>query len=593
MDVRAGRMTYKRVQHLRRTKRMLKIKNILPVFVALLVLGVAGTAFAQESCSVASTPVSRATATGLTEPAGDLIFLCTSGTVATTSATMTVDYGTPITNTTGWPPAKPISIPGPSLSGNFAVAAQTPSIAAVTTTGQVVITIPIQPAGAGVSSSFTLTGILLALNGTGKTSVAATVSVSPGNNVLITAGQNVATVITTVLNGINNPAITPGTGGAGAILGVGTPVVNAAAGNFGGFSVDVSEAYIDMYRSFTATGTSIPFNGCGGTTGAPPSCSTQGVQLTFTFSGIPTGLSFGTGTGGSFGACTVSMSPAGFGSGLIVSSNNTISPTTNTITVEVSGSPSPTAIDKVTLACPNVQIGSTATIPLTPGAITVTATLAPVGVAFGGTAGNTPLTSVVLGGSIPRYAALQTSALTVVNIIPATTNMLIPFAQIGNGFDTGLVFTNTTLDPYGPTAGGPKAQSGTIALYFFPANGSTPFCVTTGGAATNPVGGGTGATNCIVLSSLVGTGLASGGLVPAGSSWVVLGSQVLGAATGAPAGFSGFIFAISQFTNSHPLFFVADATFSGKFAAGGPALVLAPPSLMSRVPGTGVEGLNH
>ena len=570
---------------------MLKIKNILPVFVALLVLGVAGTAFAQESCSVASTPVSRATLTGLTEPAGDLIFLCTSGTVATTSATMTVDYGTPITNTTGWPTGKPIAIPTTSLTGNFAVAAQMPTIAAVTTTGQVIVTIPAQPAGANVSSSFTLTGILLALNGSGKTSVAATVSVSPGNNVLITAGQNVATVITSILNGINNPTITPGAGNLGAILGVGTPVGG------GGFSVDVSEAYIDMFRSFTAASPSIPFNGCGASGGpvANGPCSTQGVQLTYTFSGIPTGLTFGAGTGSSFGTCTTNQSSGGSSTGtpIIVSSNNTISATNSTITLEVSGSPSPTAIDKVTLACPNVVIGSTATIPLAPGAITVTVTLAPVGAAFGGAASNTPLVTVATGGSIPRYAALQSSALTVVNIIPATTNMLLPYVAIGNGFDTGLVFDNTTMDPYGSSGGGPKPQAGTVALYFFPANGSTPFCVTTGGTATNPVGGGSTATNCIVLSSLVGTGLASGGVVPAGSSWVALGSQILGAATGAPTAFGGFVFAITQFTNSHPLFFVADATFSGKFAAGGPGLVLPPPSLSSRVPGTGVEGLAH
>jgi hypothetical protein len=55
---------------------MLKMKKILPVFVALLFLGAASTAFAQLNCQVASTPVSRDTDIGVTEPAGDLTFTC-------------------------------------------------------------------------------------------------------------------------------------------------------------------------------------------------------------------------------------------------------------------------------------------------------------------------------------------------------------------------------------------------------------------------------------------------------------------------------------------------------------------------------------
>src|SRR5215470_2137586 len=93
----------------RRTKRMPKIKYILPVFAMVLVLGLSNAAFAQLSCNIASTPVSRATDTGLTEPAGDLIFNCTFGGVATTTATMTIDYGVPITNNTAYPAGKPVS----------------------------------------------------------------------------------------------------------------------------------------------------------------------------------------------------------------------------------------------------------------------------------------------------------------------------------------------------------------------------------------------------------------------------------------------------------------------------------------------------
>src|SRR5947208_2163847 len=96
---------YKRVHcsTLRRTKRMLRMKNILPVFVVLLFLGVASTAFAQVSCNVASTPVSRDSNTGVTEPAGDITFQCqqTGATASSAGATITVNYQSiPITNDT-------------------------------------------------------------------------------------------------------------------------------------------------------------------------------------------------------------------------------------------------------------------------------------------------------------------------------------------------------------------------------------------------------------------------------------------------------------------------------------------------------------
>src|SRR5262249_5101422 len=114
---------------------MLKIKTLLPVFAMVLVLGLSNAAFAQLSCSVASTPVSRATDTGLTEPAGDLIFNCSFGGVATSSATMTLDYGVPITNTTTWPSATTgvRVVPGTGA---------TPTISSVAnSTGQVVVSI--------------------------------------------------------------------------------------------------------------------------------------------------------------------------------------------------------------------------------------------------------------------------------------------------------------------------------------------------------------------------------------------------------------------------------------------------------------------
>ena len=79
-------------------------KTLVPVLVVALVMGFAGTAAAQVTCQVASTPVRRGTATGLTEPVGDISFQCTSGgAAATDTATLSVEFGLPITNDTTHP----------------------------------------------------------------------------------------------------------------------------------------------------------------------------------------------------------------------------------------------------------------------------------------------------------------------------------------------------------------------------------------------------------------------------------------------------------------------------------------------------------
>jgi hypothetical protein len=558
---------------------MLKIKNILPVFVVVLFLGLSSTAFAQLSCNVASTPVSRDTDTGLTEPAGDLIFNCTGGATATSAATLTLDYGTPITDSTAFPTLNagclvqtgttcsggPIRIPAGSIVG-FGGGA--PTVLSVSNaSGQVIVNIPAQAVPAAVNS-FTLSGVLLGLSGSGKTSVQANVSVSPGSNVLITAGQNVATVVTSVLPGITAP--TAAVGGVGTVLTNGTIITN-------GFSIRVNENYIDMFRNLSQ------FN---------QGATTQGVQLLFTFSGIPTGVTLSSAAGA---ACTVSITDtagaATTGGAAIVSANTTLTSTTNTLTVEISNATPAdlTKIERVNLACPVITLGTTATIPLTPGAITATVTLAPVGTAFS-TTGAVLTGATTPAGLVPRYTNNPLGPITVINIVPATTNILFPFVAVGNGFDTGFAIANTTTDPYGFAAGGARAQSGTVALFFYPTSGSG-FCVTTGGTASLTPGG----TACSVLSSTsVGTGLSSGGVVNSGASWVVLGSEVFKQITGAPSAFTGYAFGIANFTNGHATQFVADASFSGKFTAGGPALVLSPPAVVVRTPGaSGVESLGH
>lgn len=531
---------------------MLKLKNILPVFVVLMFLGVASTAFAQLSCNVASTPVSRDSSTGLTEPAGDITFSCvaTGTTNSTAGATITVSYGVPITNDTatptvgqGYAASKPIAVTGSGAAGCFAAPT---SVNVANSSGSVVIALPaLGNATIGTTCNFTLTGVLLALSGSSSTAVTATVSVSPGNNLLITAGQNTPTVVTSVLapivaSGVSvktGPGLVPTTGAVGA-----GPFAQQ-------FSIAVTENYIDMFRDITT------FNG---------GAASNGVELAFTFAGIPTGASLIN--------CSASITS---GAVTIVGGASTVTPAAPTLVVQVTGTPSLTAIDTITLACGAVATAAfsngTATLPLPAGAITATVTLAPVGTAFSSTGAvlNNPTTT----GQIPRYTGPSFGPFTVINIIPLTTHMIFPFVSVGNGFDTGVSIANTSLDPYGSKNGGATPVNGPVTVAFFPSSGS-PFCVSTGsGAATV-----NGITSCSTTTA--GAGLTSGS-VNAGGSWSFLVSQITSSTSGAPTTFSGYAFAIANFPFGHPTVFVADAAFS-KFAVGGPALVLANPAIAPR-----------
>jgi hypothetical protein len=390
--------------------------------------------------------------------------------------------------------------------------------------------------------SFTLTGVLASLNASGKTTLVAGVSVSPGNNVLIVAGQNNATVITSILPGILAPIITPNTGGVGNLL-ASFPVNPAVPPAYNGFSVRIRENYIDMYRSAATYNSGF---------------STNGVQLLLTFAGIPTGVSLGT--------CTTSVTSGAVST--TFASGSTITSTNNTVTIEWTTAPSTSSIDDVIFACASVSAGSTATIPLTPGAITMTATLAPTGAALG--SGNAVLTSATTG-QIPRYAnnPLPSPPLTVINITASQTNFLIPFVVSESGFDTGIAIANTTTDPFG-TTNGARPQSGNIQFNIFPRVGAS--CVVT------------------PSSSTVGVGLTSAGILESGRTYSVLLSELLKVSgSNCPTTATGYIIGVANFPLAHGSSFVTDFK---AFTSYSPVLILAPPSTNPRNALT-VEALNN
>jgi hypothetical protein len=553
----------------------LKTKYLMPVLTAVLMVGLSTAAFAQESCSVASTPVSRDTATGLTEVAGDLTFTCTFGGINTTAgATITVLYpGATITDSTTYPSvATGIRVNG--ISGGF-VAPTSVTVTNTSSTGGIItIQLPMETASGG----FTLTGVLLSLQGV-TAPLNVNVSASPGTGILIVAGQNVATVITNILPGIKDPKvdtsflasatgliIQPGAPTAGNLVysntsGVST-VLSSGIISSAGFAVDITENYQDMFRS------AAQFNSGN---------STQDTELLLTFSNIPTGVSL-TGCGVYDKAATPGAVNAN-----ITATLATLTPTANTETIDFTGPVDQLNVDTVTFYCAGITLPSTPLVAGTP-AITVTATLAPTGSALSSTGG---VLTTGTTGQIPRYTlnAQPATPLTVVIFVSAQTDLLIPYAvTTTGGYDTGIALANTTTDPFGgKTLGGAVATAGTLALSFYPQTGAACF-LTTGVGLT---GSGTVATTPASFTmspvSGLGVGLDATGSLKSGGTWVVLLSQLLGAApaaAGCPSatGFTGYIFIVANSSEVHGSAFISN--FSS-FTSATNVLVLPPPSTVS------------
>jgi hypothetical protein len=537
---------------------MTKTKLLMPLAV-ILAMGMATSAFAQMSCNVASTPVSRATATGHTEQAGDLIFNCSAvGAAPTLPATMTLSYGgVIITNTAAFPAGRPIDVtsvtPGSFTGGPPDIPNDNSTVS--NATGQVVVNIPGQPAGSP-AGSFSVTGVLVSLNGTNLNSLDVSVSVSQGTGVLITAGQNNATVITSIQQGINTttapPAILAGTQAA---LYFGTPpaatpttlapVVGRAA-----FTIVVQENYIDMLREGAQYAGSTPAG--------------QDTNLAFTFTGIATGTTIGPCTALLHNTNTLVQTALTVSGGGLLTSTTTGGAPGPTMTVSIPGGvlTDLSQIEQVRLTCAGITINATTTPQPLSTPITATVTLATTGSALSSA---TPPAPIVTGAGavVPRYQSTPISIGTVLAFTPNTTTMIIPFAlgdpsttAPAGTFDTGVAIANTTGETVGGTGvfatGGAVAQAGTVTFHFFPSSGiaADRFSVTTASVAS-------------------------------GASYVANVSEILRAG-GRTASFSGYIIAVANFTNAHGMAFLYGGSAASRITSATDVLTIQPPAVSGR-----------
>jgi hypothetical protein len=179
-----------------------------------------------------------------------------------------------------------------------------------------------------------------------------------------------------------------------------------------------------------------------------------------------------------------------------------------------------------------VEVADDTPLPIPSGAISYTATLAPIEPAFDADGG-------VAGLPIPRYAEALVQGDDIVTVKGSQTVLIMPIAQNmpSIGYDTGIAVSNTTLDPGAEALGikGAIPQAGKILFVLYAQqNGSTAvkqYTYLTDGASP-------------------GTGLDPSGKLQPGSTYTVLVSQILQAA-GVTDEFQGYGFIVTNFTNAH------------------------------------------
>jgi hypothetical protein len=534
-----------------------KSKMMLGVLTMFVFFALASSSFAQVSISLIPDPSSgeiqtnnnAQTASPGTIGAGVLVSGALIATSPLTTTTLRITYPSPITSSpVGFftstagpgiggaiPPQDPIRIEG--ATGVFAAIT---NAVLNTTNSRVEITLPAFPGGNSSSGSFRLVGVRIDANGKSGAQTATASLDSSANNYILT------TTSFTVINAIGN--------------GIGTMTLGARAGNINNGtatiftnrtipdslgSIVITEGFASAFRTATQSSNN-------------STAVSNGTNIRLTFNGVPTGVTL---------ALTVNAGDSSTSRGVSLTSG-TITSTATTTTISFTGSgsgtggaPSLTATDSVEIQM-SVTANSTAAVT-TPGAITVTATLFPIGVSTNNdipTALGLPNTT----NGYPTFIQLDVGPVTVVNIVAASTTLLIPLVEKVGPFDTGISIANTNTDPFGTGGGGATPTAGTLRFDFFPstATGAGTACFLQTSATARP-----------------GVGIASDGTIPSGATYLALLSQLLPLSNCAAGDMFGYIFVTANFLNAHGQATISDFR---TYSLATNVLVLPPPSTSPR-----------
>jgi len=458
---------------------------------AVMLFGLSAAAFAQATFEVGSSPVTTIIKTGYTELVGSITFSQTSGLSVAGTIQVTYQVVTAISNdaTTG------IAVVG---NGDYAGLVSINSV----TGNVVVINVPANKSTGG----FTLSGVRIQAYGNSLPSGINAQLTTLGNAIL--AGQTLATVVTAVADGI-----------------AGTTVNLASVNGLNG-TVSTNPTNIVIKEVFLAAYT--PGVGMRISLDAKPP-----VNTTLTFPGQVQTYKTGSTT-----TVIGSQFVTGDKKGTVAGTSVTVTSKTDTpiyIYYYCATDVGDQAIEDLIIP---VTIATSSPFPMAPGTVNASVILAPQDADKG------------TSKPIPRFGppdAAPTPA-PLVTVLTPSTALLMPFAQVVTGYDTGIAIANTTEDPGTTALGftGAIAQSVTITFYLFPQGASsTPFTYTT--KAGSP-----------------GSGLDANGNLISGSTYVVTVGELLGALTTPQTTFTGYIIAIANFTNAHGLFtlFNTNMTFS-------------------------------
>jgi hypothetical protein len=542
-------------------------KWILGLMVAVLVLALAPSSFAQVQITIFNSPspgeiqtnrnaqTSDPTSVGAGITVSGAVFaaapLTTTQLILTfpaiiSSSPDSTDNSLGGGQVTAVPTADPMRIDIAGATGLF----KTASIATVKfSDGTVTITLPgfgpttnVTPADSG---SFRLLATRLDVNGkTAPLNATATLSSSANNYQLSTTSFP---LINTLGPGIGS--LTQGTIGSASNLGTTLMFNNQTTGAFADATASfvLAEGFANAWRTNTQVSTK-------GAAGPLP----NGTLIRLTIGGLPTGVT------ATLSQITTTSTP---GITLTYASGGAFDATNNTALIAFTAT-NPTVIENLAF---DLTLGGVPTGTINPGSITVTATHAPIGNAL--SSGN-PTQTAPTGfptGYI-RFAQADVGPLTIGTIVAANTTMLIPYAVRVGTYDTGIAIANTTLDPFGAAGGGATATAGTMVFTMFPRNatGADPSFTLTTSSTVRP-----------------GVGLSTSGTLVAGGTWTGLMSDIMTAA-GKTGDYFGYIFIQTNFLNAHGAAYI----FNGAgFTSATPVLVLAPPASSNRN-GT-VEALNN
>jgi hypothetical protein len=408
-----------------------------------------------------------------------------------------------------------------------------------TTADRIDIWLP-QAVGNNSSGSFRLVGVRIDANGlTGAQSVTAALSDSAANYLLTTSSVQVINAISPGIASMSIGARSGQTNQGTASIFTNRTAPDELA------SFIITEGFASAWRTITQTTN----NPTGGGTPNP-------TRIRLTFNNVPTGVTL------TLGLSNPSTLNASFSSGGTITTANNTAVITFTVT-------SLTATETLQVNITDINLSSTAAVT-TEGSISVTATMFPLGDAIDADTG-----APTDDDGYPVFTQSDVGPLTVVNIVPANTTMLIPLAEVVGAFDTGISLANTTADPFGGVAGGGAvAAAGTVRFDFFPSTAT---------------GAGTACTLTTSSTNRPGFGIASDGTIPAGSTYVVLLSQLLPLSNCAAGDFIGYIFVTTNFLNAHGQATISDFR---TYSLAANVLVLAPPPTEPRSdPANGVESL--